>query len=236
MNHHEHPDDSTVTRELRGSLAELAVPRQPPLAAITSRGRVHRRRHAGFAGAGVAGAAASIALVLGLTGVFGVAPARSTGTVQTSAFSVTSYTDGTVQLKLGQLFDPAALQRALAHYGVRALVRNDTYCSSSPAVPAPVIDGVLPGSGTPTNRVHGTSHRLFDGTFHGIYLSGNFPVKPSQLAPSVDPVTAVIKPAAMQSGTELFIGYFNLGHTVLVDLIYASSHTCVSRQMVPDAP
>jgi hypothetical protein len=46
----------------------------------------------------------------------------------------------------------------------------------------------------------------------------------------------VIKPAAMQSGTELFIGYFNLGHSVLVDLIYTSSHTCVNRQVMPDAP
>lgn len=29
---------------------------------------------------------------------------------------------------------------------------------------------------------------------------------------------------------------FNLGHTVLVDLIYTGSHSCVNRQMMPDSP
>jgi hypothetical protein len=60
--------------------------------------------------------------------------------------------------------------------------------------------------------------------------SGTFPVKPSELAPMVDPLTVVIDPAAMPSGTELFIGYFNLGHTVFLDLIYTGSHTCSNSQ------
>jgi hypothetical protein len=240
MNHHEHPDDSTVIRELRDSLAELAVPRQPPLAAITGRGRGHRRRRAGFAGVGVTGAAASIALVLGLTGAFGPFPPRSTGTIGGSAFSVTSYTDGTLRVKLGLLFDPAALQRALAYYHVPALVRNASFCSSSPAIPDSVINGVLPGAARPQPRSTAAQHRsgvpnLFV-DFNGLFLSGNFPVKPSQLAPSVDPVTIVIEPAALRPGLELFIGYFNLGHTVLVGLIYTSSHSCVNRQIMPDAP
>jgi hypothetical protein len=69
MNHDEHPNDSTLTRELHDSLSELAVPGPPPLAAIISRGRVHqRRRRAGFAGRGGTGAAAGIALALGQTG------------------------------------------------------------------------------------------------------------------------------------------------------------------------
>lgn len=223
MNHHERPDDSLVTQELRDSLAELTMPRQPPLPDITSRGRGRRRRRrAGFAGAGVSGAAACIALVLGLTGVFGIAPSAIGSTV----FSVTSTTDGTVSLRLGQLFDPAALQRALAQHGVRALVRIGVYCTSSPPVPDSAVSAALPGSpGSPSGN-----------QFHGIYLSGNFPVNPGQLAPSVDPVTAVINPAAVRSGTELYIGYFNLGHTVLADLIYTSSHTCVKRQLMPDTP
>lgn len=236
MNQHEHPDDSLVTQELRDFVAELAMPRQPPLAAIISRGRAHRRRRTGFAGAGVTGAAACIALALGLTGVFGPPPARSTGTIGGSAFSVTSYTDGTLRVKLGQLFDPAALQRALARDRVPALVKNDSFCLSSPAVADPVIDGVLPGSATPGHPVQPQGPGTHRVQFHGIYLSGTFPVKSSQLAPSVDPVTIVIKPAALRSGTELFIGYFNLGHTVLVGLIYTRSHSCVSRQIMPDAP
>ena len=86
MNHDEHPNDSTLTTELRDALSELAAPERPPLAAITSRGRAHqRRRLAGFAGLGVAGVAAGIALALGLTGVLGAAPARGTGTIRTAA-------------------------------------------------------------------------------------------------------------------------------------------------------
>jgi hypothetical protein len=215
MNHDEHPDDSSLIAELVDSLAEVAVPERPPLTAMTTRGRVHRRRRlAGLAGIGGTGAAAVIALVLGLAGVFGAAPAGGTGTVETAAFTLTSYANGTVSLKLGQLFDPAALQRALAQHGIPALVKNDTYCSSSLAAPNPLRDGVLPGWGTPPPGVR------------GILMSGNFPVKPSQLAPSVDPVTAVINPAAMPPGTELFIGYYDLGHTFFLDLIYTSSHTC----------
>ena len=239
MNHYEHPDDGAVTRELRACLAELAAPRQPALAAITSRGRAHRRRRAGWVGAGVTGAAVCIALVLGLTGMFGAAAATN----HTSASSGSGYTNGTVLVKLGQLFEPAALRRALAHDGVRALVRIGAYCSSSPAVPDSAIDAVVPpGSAAPWPHVRATPRHVPGATrqaaadFHGIYLSANFPVKPSQLAPSVDPVTVVIKSAALRSGTELFIGYFNLGHTVLVDLIYTGSHTCVNRQIMRDAP
>jgi hypothetical protein len=220
MNHHEHPDDSIVMQELRDSVAELAVPRQPPLASITSRGHVYRRRRAGFASAGVTSAAACIALVLGLTGVFGAGPTGSTGT--------SAATEGTVSLRLGQLFDPAALQRALAQAGVPALVRIGVYCSSSPVIPEPVTDAVLPGAAWTPRRDHFS--------FHGIYMSASFPVKPSQLAPSVDPVAVKIKPAALPSGTELFIGYFNLGHTVLVSVILTGDHHCANRQLVPDPP
>lgn len=231
MNHDEHPGDGTMTRELRDSLTELAVPRQPPLAAITSRGRAHRRRRAGFAGVGVTSAAVCIALVLGLTGLFGVGP-RSTGSIGGSAFSVTGYADGTVAVKLGLLFDPGALQRALAQNRVPALVRKDAFCSGSPAVPDSEIDAVLPGAVRPQQRHSGEPRLLVD--FNGIFLSENFPVKPSQLAPSVDPVTVVIKPAALRSGTELYIGYLNFGHTVIVGLIYTNSHDCVHRQIMPE--
>jgi hypothetical protein len=71
---------------------------------------------------------------------------------------------------------------------------------------------------------------------HGFTESGNFPVKPSQLAPMVDPVTMVINPGAIPSGTELFIGYFNIGYTVFFDLIYTSSHTCRNADQPPATP
>ena len=201
----------------------MAVPERPPLAAITSRGRVHRRRRlAGFAGLGVTGAAAVIALVLGLAGVFGAAPAGGTGTSQTADSTLTSYINGTVALRLGQLFDPAALQRALAQHGIRALVKNDTYCSSSPGYPTRSSAGYCPAR--PRHRTDGD---------YGISMTANFPVKPSQLAPLDDPITAVLDPAAIPSGTELFIGDYDLGHTFFLDLIYTSSHTCIIGQRPP---
>jgi hypothetical protein len=215
MNDDEHPDDSALTAELVDSLAEVAVPERPPLAAITDRGRVHRRRRrAGFAGLGGATAAVVIALALGLAAVFGVTPAGGTGPVGTAAFTLTSYVNGTVGLKLSQVFDPAGLQRALANHGIPALVKTDIYCSSHPAVPAPA-----------GRRVLSIPRGIPD-----IIQSGNWPVKPSQLAPFVDPITMVLDPAAMPSGTELFIGHYNLGHTIFVGVIYTSSHTCINGQ------
>jgi hypothetical protein len=234
MNNDEHPDDSALTAELVDSLARVAVPERPPLAAITSRGRVHRRRRlAGFAGLGGAPAAVVIALALGLTGVFGSAPDRGTGTTQTSAFTLTSYVNGTVSLKLSQVFDPAALQRALSQHGVRALVKTGTYCSSSPAAPSPVRLGVLPSP-----RRAGTRHRATPGPGggQGIWESATLPVKPSQLALMADPISMVINPAAMPSGTELFIGFFDPGYSIFVDLIYTGSHTCIKGQPSPAVP
>ena len=218
MNHDEHPNDSTLTRELRDSLSELAAPERPPLAAITNRGRAHqRRRLAGFAGLGGAGLAVGTALALGLTGVLGAAPARSTGTIRTAAFTLTRNANGTDTLTLtnSQMFDPAALQRALARHGIRALVKTGTYCSSNPAAPDPGSIGVLT-----------------------VQLANGTPLpKPSPAVKTVVPanfvpadIVTVINPAAMPSGTELFFGYFNSDHGLFFDLIYTSSYTCSNGQ------
>ncbi len=214
----EHPHESALTAELVDSLSEVTVPERPPLAAITDRGRVYRRRRlASFAGLGGTGAAALIALALGLAGVFGVAPAGGTGSAGSAAFTLTSYVNGTVGLKVSQVFDPAALQRALAQHHIPALAKSDTYCSSNPAVPAPAGRRVL-------SIPRGVPDFL---------QTGNWPVKPSQLAPFVDPITMVLDPAAMPSGTELFIGNYNLGHAVFVSVIYTDSHTCSNGQLPP---
>ncbi len=235
MNDDERPDDSALTAELVDSLGDLAVPERPPLAAITDRGRVYqRRRLAGLAGLGVACAVTGIALVLGLTGVLGAAPTRN-GTAQTAAFTLTSYTNGTVSLKMSPVFDPAALQRALAQHGTRALVKVGSYCSSSPAAPSSIRLGVLPGA---SPGPAGTRRRAAPGLGNGqgIWESVTLPVKPSQLAPMVDPISMVINPAAMPAGTELFIGYFDLAQTIVVNLIYTSSHTCRNTQQPPGGP
>ena len=229
MSHDEYPDDGTLTEELRDSLADLAVPGRPPLTTITSRGRLYRRRR--LAGLGMTGAAVVIALVLGLTGVFGAAPGRGTGTIQTADFTLTSYTNGTVGLTLKQLFDPGALQQALAKAGIPALVKTNTYCASHPAGPSPASTGVLVGTGRQQK-----AHPAVPSPGGGVWLSVTLPVKPSQLPPNENPVTWVINPAAIPAGTTLFIGSFPIVQTIFMDLLNSGSYTCNSAQQPPDIP
>jgi hypothetical protein len=208
MNHEEHPNHSTLTRELRDALAEVAAPGRPPLAAITSRGRAHRqRRLAGLAGLGVAGVAAGAALVLSLAGVLGAAPARSTGTIRTAAFTLTSNANGTdtLTLNLRQLLDPAAFQRALAQHGIPALVKTGTFCSSTPQPPG---NGAI------------------------VAYLGNRPVGPGDhhFSGPATKVVVVIDPSALPAGTELSFGYFDQDRTLMDTIIYTGSYTCSSGQ------
>jgi hypothetical protein len=206
MNDTKHPDDGTLTQELRHSLSELAAPRRPPLAAIASRGRARqRRRLASFAGLGVTGVACGTALALGLTGVLGAAAGRSTGTIRTAAFTLTSYANGTDTLRLSRtvMLDPSALQRALAHDGIPALVKTDTLCSSTPELR---IKGVLSAE-----KPNGA---------------------PAKGSLGADTVT-VINPAAIPAGAELFIGYFNSDNALAANLIDPSSYTCTNATQPP---
>jgi hypothetical protein len=136
MNYNEHPNDSALAQQLRDSLAELATPGRPPLAAITIRGRTHqRRRFAGFAGITAVTAAAAVMLSLGLTGVFGSAPARGTGTIRTVAFTLVKHANGTVTLTINQnvLLEPSILQSDLRQDGIPALVTSGSFCYSDPS-------------------------------------------------------------------------------------------------------
>jgi hypothetical protein len=235
MNHDEHPNDSTLTRELRDALSEVTAPGPPPLAAITNRGRAHqRRRLAGLASLGVTGVAAGTALALSLTGVLGAvpdhstaairtaAPARSTGTIRTAAFTLTSNANGTDTLTLtrGQVLDPAALQQALAQDDIPALVKTDDDCSSTPE---PVARGVLTlelANGAPVTSVP---------------VNGTSGSKPSPGVNKVIPADTmtVVNPAAMPSGTELFFGYFDSDHVLTAHLIDSSSYTCSTGTQPP---
>jgi hypothetical protein len=231
MSHHEDPNDSAMTRELRDALSELATPGRPPLAAITSRGRAYqRRRRAGFAGLGISGVAAGTALALGLTGALGAAPAPSTGaihaaaptrnagTIRTAAFILTSNANGTdtLTLTMSEMLNPATLQQALAQDGIPALVKTGTSCTSSPSPPDPVSVGVLsiqPPAGVPRRTLPAPS--------------GPTPSEVQQMAAHT---ATVINPAALPPGTELFFGYFSNVHAVFTDLIYTSSYTCNDGQ------
>jgi hypothetical protein len=230
MSQHEHPDDGTLTQELRDSLSELIVPGRPPLTVITSRGRAYRRRR--LTALAVPGAALVIALVLGLAGVFGAAPGHGPGTIQTADFTLTSYTNGTVGLTLRQLFEPGELQQALAKAGIPALVKTNTYCASHPAGPSPASTGVLVAPGR-----QGKAHPAVPSPGGGVWLSVTLPVKPSQLPPTEDPVTWVINPAAIPVGSTLFIASFPIVQTIFMDLLSTTgSNTCSYAQQPPDIP
>jgi hypothetical protein len=216
MNHDQHPNDSALTRELRDALSEVAAPERPQLAAITNRGRAHRRRRlAGFAGLGVAGVAAVTALALGLTGILGAGTARSTATIRTAAFVLTRNANGTDTLTLSKshALKPAALQQALAQDGIRALVKINTDCTSNPAPPPASSTGVV-------------SIQLPDGT--------PVPIPARHASGTRIPANAVIvfKPSAMATGTEMFVGYRSYGTRATAPrlsafhLIYTSSYTC----------
>jgi hypothetical protein len=80
--------------------------------------------------------AAAVVLGLGLSGAFGSAPARGTGTIRTAAFTLVEHANGTATLTINvnELFDPAALQQDLRHDGIPALVTSGSFCSSHPAL------------------------------------------------------------------------------------------------------
>jgi hypothetical protein len=103
----------------------------------------HRQLAAGIIATTAAG---GVALGLGLTGAFGSAevsgtgairttsPARSTGTIRTTAFTLVSHANGTVTLTLnpGQLLEPGTLQSDLKQDGIPAMVTTGSFCSSNP--------------------------------------------------------------------------------------------------------
>ena len=168
-----------------------------------------------------------MALGLGLSGARGAAPngatgtTRGTGTIRTAAFTLTGNANGTDTLTLthSQMFDPAALQQALAQHGIPALVKTGTYCSSNPAAPNPASIGVLsvraPGPQPP----------------RGVFSN----LTPSEMNRIAAGTRTVINPAAMPPGTELFFSYVNSGHALFFDLIYTSSYTC-SNAPPPGGP
>jgi hypothetical protein len=160
-------------------------------------GRGHRKLAAGITGAT---AAAAAVLILGLSGVFGSAPAGGTGTIQTTAFTLVKHANGTATLtiNMGVVVEPGILQRDLRRDGIPALVTTGSFCSSNSSRGS--LGAVL---------LAGPSRR------------GQGP-KPSR--------TMVIDPAAMPAGTELSFGSFQLSSAreTVIALIVAKSYTCSS--------
>jgi hypothetical protein len=126
-------DDELMTalREQRGKVRMTT-----PVERII--GRSHtiraRRRIPAVAGGLAVVAAAAVVLGTGLSGVFGLAQAHSTGTIRTTAFTLTSHANGTATLTINPrvLLEPATLQTDLQQDGIPALVTTGSFCSSDP--------------------------------------------------------------------------------------------------------
>jgi hypothetical protein len=178
--------------------------------------------------------AAAGVVALGLTGASGgardrdpatsgaPAPTSRQRTIQNPAFILTSNVNGTdtLDLTMGQMLDPAALQQALTHHGIPALVETGTYCTSDPAPPDPVGAGVLsiqlPG-GAAQNAVRVTA-------------GSATPAARNLVARDMKELAAhtvtMINPAAIPSGAELFFGYSPSGGAIFTGLIYTSGYRC----------
>jgi hypothetical protein len=130
---------------------------------IISRGRTvrARRRIPGAVTALAVVAAAGTALALGLAGVLGAAPARSTGTIRTMAFTLVKHANGTATLTINRnvLFEPGTLQRDLAGDGIRAMVTVGRFCSSDPAPAGWTKVMSFPGSPADPGPVRGDQSR-----------------------------------------------------------------------------
>jgi hypothetical protein len=129
-------DIDDVLVQVRDSLSGAQM--DMPVTAILARSRSRQRRR--LARLSTAGVVAAGVLALGLTSVFSSgshAPSRAAGTIRTAAFTLVSNADGTDTLTVtqGQLFNPRALQQALAKAGIPAVVQTGSLCSSSPAPP-----------------------------------------------------------------------------------------------------
>lgn len=122
----------TAVREQRDK-----VHSHTPVDQIISRGRtVRARRRIPGAVAGLAAvAAAGTALAFGLTGVLGAAPARSTGTIRATAFTLVEHANGTTTLIINPnvLLKPSTLQSDLRRDGIPAMVTTGRFCSSHPS-------------------------------------------------------------------------------------------------------
>lgn len=205
--------DPPELRELRDSMAGIALPERPRLDAVKAMG-LDRRRHGRtqVVRRSVAGAAVAIALSVGLTAA--LSPAARLDAIRTAAYTLRHNHNGTDTLTLnpGELFNPSQLQSDLAQYGIPAKVTTGSYCTSDPAPPAtentPWANIVQPSS-----PVAGPGPGTWDG-------SGKRP-------------SLTIDPSQMPSGTELSVGVFQLTSGQFageqqadLNLIYADAYTC----------
>jgi hypothetical protein len=192
-------DIDDVLLQARDALSGTRM--ETPVEAILAKGRSRRRRRRLAQLSAAVAASGALALSLAIVGSNSSAPVP--GTIRTAAFTLARNANGTASLTLNQdqVFNPAALQQALARDGIPALVQTGTYCTSTPAPPSSGVVSIQLPDGSPVPQTGNQS-----------------PVPP-------DAVT-VINPAAMPAGTELSFTYSNNDHRLIFALIYTAAHTC----------
>jgi hypothetical protein len=204
MNDHEQVNDDALTRELRESLADMTAPQRPTLETITARGRAHQRhRLLGIAGQSAAGVAAGTSLALGLTGVVGAAPPRSSGSTshpahaQLAAWTVVKRRDGTVFVRIRELRDPAGLQHRLRADGIPASVQ---FYPGNPVGKSPLA--IVQFKGNPCQQYSGGQSK------NNNVVTGRHPLQDGfTIHPSAIPSGAGVQIVASRS-----VGYYSPQH------------------------
>ena len=111
-------DPDELRTRVRGRLATAFGENEARTGAVPAATGRPRRRRRMVLGAAVAGVAAAAAIVTPI-----VAPSGGATAYATADYSVQPHSDGTVNVMIKQLRDPAGLQRALRADGVAAYVR-----------------------------------------------------------------------------------------------------------------
>jgi hypothetical protein len=132
-------NNSVEFHRLRDSLSGVAVPQPPAVDAIVDRGRTWRR-HRRYSGGALFLACVGIAaaLVIGSPSTPAAHPTaaggRTLGTIRTAAYTIVLHSDATATLTIDprELIDAAKLQSDLDQYGIPAVVRVGSFCTSDP--------------------------------------------------------------------------------------------------------
>ena len=147
--------ESELRRVLAQAAADIQDPQQARQRLLERKyrpGLGHRRLAAGIT---AATAAAAVVLGLGLSGAFGSAHARATGTIRTAAFTLVEHANGTATLtiNLRVLLEPSTLQSDLQQDGIPAIVTTSKFCSSDPT-PVGFQQAVSGPDGAPTVTIN----------------------------------------------------------------------------------
>jgi hypothetical protein len=147
-----------------------------PASAVLRRARARRLRR-GLAGGAAGGAALGTALALGLglgaapgaggTPAAGGGPGAAPGVhVNLDAWSVNTAANGTVEVTIKQLDNPAALRASLRNAGIPAVVGFGQYCRAARSSGNPLTRVIVPEKGTSSGEaVFGIDPRAMpDGT------------------------------------------------------------------------